>query len=70
VAVIEDHEAEALIVNFMRHVGTATEDQLYALARWANDVRVEQALLDLALSGEVAIVDMRENGEPVFVNRD
>lgn len=72
---LTDDEIEALSLAVIRgHEEArgrgATEDEIAAVVRWAEDVRVEAALLRLILSGEVVVTAVDDDGDFTLQRRD
>lgn len=61
---LTDDEIRAVLLACASAPGGATEEDMKAAVRWAQQVRTDATLLDLVLDGMVAIT-MRD-GEPVF----
>lgn len=65
---LTDDEVRAVILACASAPGGATEEDMKAAVQWAQQVRTDATLLDLALDGMVGITI--RDGEPVFSARE
>ncbi len=64
---LSDSELEALTLALRRGQGTFTKASLRKVFAWAHETKIAGATLRLVLAGEVVIVAVNEQGEPVFL---
>jgi len=63
-SVLEDHELDAIILAAAA-LGPVNEAELEKIADWAQKVRIDQAVLDNVIAGEI-VVRCRKSGEIEF----
>jgi len=63
---LTEAEAESLILRYVENIAPegATEDELEALVKWANDQRIGALMVEMILDGQI-VVESIEDGVPL-----
>ena len=69
VRILSNNEAKALILAFAHGRGDKgfAEDETQKLIDWAEDVRMQSAILKLILTGKLFVADIETDGSPKVI---
>jgi hypothetical protein len=64
---LTDEEVANLVQRYLEHIAPkgATEEELEALVKWANDQRLGAVVVEMILDGEVVVTAIKD-GEPLL----